>query len=102
MCAGGEDSLSSTPADTQSPRHGRGPVGADSETDNSHTEKRNSATGGDTGTNVLSSPSLPSSFFFFNVHILTTSASSSSQGRHTRKEGHSPDRPAKRPRLDHG
>ena len=50
MCAGGEDSLSSTPADTQSLRHERGPVGADSETDNSHTEKRNSATGGDTGT----------------------------------------------------
>ena len=50
MCAGGEDSLSSTPADTHSPSHGRGPVGADSETDNSHTEKRNSATGGDTGT----------------------------------------------------
>ena len=52
LCAGGEDSLSSTPADTHSPSHGRGPVEADSETDNSPTEKRNSATGGDTGTAV--------------------------------------------------
>ena len=52
LCAGGEDSLSSTPADTHSLSHGRGPVVAHSETDSSHTEK-NSATGGDTGTAIL-------------------------------------------------
>ena len=33
VCAGGEDSLSSTPADAHSPSHGKDPVGADSETD---------------------------------------------------------------------
>ena len=49
LCAGGENSLSSTPADTHSSSHGRRPAEADSETDNSHTEKTNSATGGHTG-----------------------------------------------------
>ena len=53
LCAGGKDSLSSTPADTHSLSHGRGPVEGDSETDSSHTEKKNSATGGDTGTAIL-------------------------------------------------
>ena len=52
--ADGEDSLSSTPADTHSPSHGRGPVEADSETDSSHIEKKNSATRGDTGTAIPS------------------------------------------------
>ena len=77
VCAGGEDSLSSTPADTHSPSHGRGPVGADSETDNSHTEKRNSATGGDTGTATVlpPSPSLPSFllltyYHYFSLYLL--------------------------------
>ena len=67
VCAGGEDSLSSTSADTHSPSHGRGPVGADSETDNSHTEKRNSATGGDTGTATV----LPPPPSFLNAHIFS-------------------------------
>ena len=53
LCADGEDSHSSTPADTHSPSHGRDPVEADSETDSSHTEKTNSATGRDTGTAIL-------------------------------------------------
>ena len=81
LCAGGENSLSSTPADTHSPSHGRGPVGADSETDNSHTEKRNIFTGGDTGSAVVCSLVFSSShsvlptcvvvyLFFFKVYVL--------------------------------
>ena len=71
VCAGGEDSLSSTLADTHSPSHVRGPVGVDSETDNSHTEKRNSATGGDRGTAiVLFSPPLSLPLSFPNAHII--------------------------------
>ena len=61
LCADGEDSLSSTPADTHSLSHGRGPVEADLETDSSHTEKKISATGGDTGTTILLF--FPSHFF---------------------------------------
>ena len=45
----GEDSLSSTPVHVHSPSHGRGPVGADSETDDGHTVNSSIATGGDTG-----------------------------------------------------
>ena len=48
--ADGKDRLSSTPADTLSSSHGRGPVREDSETDSSHTTKRNNDTEGDTGT----------------------------------------------------
>ena len=82
MCAGGEDSLSSTPAVTQSPCHGRGPVGADSVTDNSRTEKSNSGTGVYTGTATVFPPSLsflslfPSLMFIFSLfqphhHLMT-------------------------------
>ena len=49
LFAGGKESLLSTPADTHSHSQGRGPVEADSETDNSHAE----TTGRHTGMYVL-------------------------------------------------
>ena len=100
LCAGSEDGLSSTPADTHSPSHGRGPVVADSETDNSHTEKRSSATRGNTGNTLYSPSPLPPSFFNILTAIsLYHTASSSSQARKRRHEEHSPDPPAKQPRC---
>ena len=104
LCAGGEESLLSSPADTHSPSHERGPVEADSETDNRHAETTERHTGmySDLYVHLPIQRESLAIRWYMSVDIFLHTTGPSSSSPHKPGKEHSPEPPAKRPRTDLG